>query len=149
MILTKKEREVLVKVKTTKTQARLILKRNQTVLDFLRKWWKTDTRFPVAKTWRLGCPHCQQARHKQVKGSICSRCNWHNVKEDSSVRTFCLDVTFGGICQRDIVDTLELAHDSITLFTDWIGTEEDYECVCRFLKGHIEWARGILRKGKP
>lgn len=119
------------RVRTTKRQARTILRRNRALLWALwdRRW---NTRVEI------GCPHCQ------VSHGVCYNCAWEAVDTHSMIG-ICLHQKFYGIC----------SYDQAVLYTDADGlvlpasSEPLNSRTQHFLIGHIEWARSVLEGTWP
>jgi len=138
-ILTEAELACLLEVKTTVKQARTVLKRNQLILKAL------EARENV--TIRIGCPHCMATRNKQ--GHVnCSRCAYAVARDegDTSSGTWCLGYSFGGYSGHD-VQGVELCTDSVFVNGDDLNPGQRENAMI-WTKGHIEWAREVIRRGE-
>jgi hypothetical protein len=86
-VLSKKELEALLVVKTTVKQARQIIKRNKTVLNWIKK-------HPYEfKSFYLGCPHCVQSYYAVFN---CSACEYTKAHNDIGSMP-CIKMKFGGL----------------------------------------------------
>jgi hypothetical protein len=130
MILTKAELACLLEVETTVAQAKKIIRRNQLALNALKARQN--------KLIKLGCPHCS---------GYCTGCAYEVGKEGSDrISTWCLEYSFGGLTAHDI-RVVELGEEDIEVFgANYPKTERDK--AERWLKGHIEWGREVIRRAE-
>ena len=160
-VLTDKERDLLRKVETTVEQATQIIKRNQTGLDFIKTLPFTTKEIEnyhlnnnndliVSRLIRLGCPHCDEK-------FSCEQCSWQIITGMNTSSFFpCCCAQFGGVNYSDIHNLedvrIELAWDSIKIEVLYIPKRikymkkyrEDIRLCKKFLKGHIEFAKGKI-----
>jgi hypothetical protein len=151
-VLTKTELSKLLKVKTSKEQARTIKRRNVGLLKFLNSLPTTLSEFnkydgPYEFSSKIGCPHCETFH--------CDTCSWkaydnRNEKGFKRVDYKCMDATFGGhnMTEKHGGVTVDYAEDSeyITVYEN--NNFEVYIVAlnrCKtFCQGHIEWANAII-----
>jgi len=173
-VLTKREKEQLKQIKTTKQEARKIRRRNVGLLDWLDNYVRQIEEADYAVNWvnrmfhsKHGCPHC-----KWDEG--CRNCAWytpHLSKKAPSTQScpdgegrFCLLQTFGGVSYSNLTQRysryilvcygadmeeiwLRLGEFDPTDKKDRSRFQHELLRVRKFLLGHIEWADLIL-KGK-
>lgn len=153
-ILSKEELKNLLKVKTNRAQARQILKRNKGILKFLEQLPVTQEEYDQYDgdglyDGHVGCPHCYSYQ--------CSNCSWQEFYEDRQAcigyRQACIYVPFGGIRYIDCEDISEIYlsyyQERESVRWDFTYNEEYPEELANlktFIKGHIEWAKEILKK---
>ena len=94
--LSKEERDVLRKVKTTPEQAEQIKRRNRPMLDIVRAWIdefdKGEIDLPSTYNGRVGCPHCINVNAE------CNRCAWKKATHKEPVwPEYCCFISFSGI----------------------------------------------------
>ena len=125
--------------------------------------WRSTTRDFFYRGVTIGCPHCVVDH--------CSKCSWQEYNSDvyglNYKATKCLYAKFYG---KTIVSLLDesiyfklyysikeaaFAFDYDSISTLEIGDKvialnrlkREVEDVCRFLLGHIEWAKLVIKKG--
>ena len=164
------ELELLKRVKTTKAQARRILKRNLGLLEALDKIPTNikDMKRALADgqtfDYRgdVGCPHCNSAYD-------CEGCAWQEAVEEPEegpvpppVDRACADAFFGGMSLYDLDEhyIVEINYRSgeeeliFYLEEDCEPDADDMKLArteisrCRkFLQGHVDWANYVLEQG--
>jgi len=161
-VLTKEELEILLKVETSVEFANQIIKRNQGLLDFLNTLpatkeeideWDDDCSFRHVE--HFGCPHC----HYEKGVFECEKCVWQKANPVSLEKFFCCAITFGGIT-HEFITSFEYVYLSYSADKEKIiGTVPDDELEyddyfqeledCKtFVKGHIEWAKEVIKRAK-
>lgn len=145
-VLFKKEIAELAQVKTTKTQARQIRRRNVALLKHLRSLkphlreiWDDTYDKEVEKEFYTGCPHCQINLDKG-----CLHCPWIN----ADIGRNCFDQKFGGVDLED-ADLVFYGNidEAINNYEDFMTPqrlESAYSRSQKFLLGHIQWADMII-----
>jgi hypothetical protein len=137
-ILTDAELACLLEVKTTVKQARTILKRNQLILKALEVGEHASI--------RIGCPHCMATRTKELRVN-CGTCAYSVAGPESGLGgTWCLGYSFGGFTGHDIIG-VELCTDSVEVFGGDLSSLQREKAII-WTKGHIEWAREVIRRGE-
>lgn len=142
--LTKEELEILLKVKTTPKEARQIIKRNKTVLNWIRK---NNGVNGVSRFWSISCPHCK--RDPKVSTFQCNQCAYGIVNPNNYMP--CTYMTFGGFHyqQLTICRTIQLGSSYIWYKPSHNTTPKDIHAINIWLQGHIEWAEEVIRLAKP
>jgi hypothetical protein len=140
-VLTAAELECLLEVPTTVRMAKTILRRNQAILKALGKDDSTNI--------KIGCPHCMKAGGNEDVTGECARCTYPVLGGESEYELRCLNYSFGGSTLRDF-EGISLQADSAYVCPSEIldiGEEEMAKAVA-WTKGHIEWAREVIRRGR-
>ena len=146
-VLKKREIEVLKQVKTTKKQAKQILRRNKPMLavieEAIKKYGKRKYKDdPIWDGYEgdIGCPHCTTGANLLHP---CNKCSW-NVPPELGLGPHapCLGAGFGGVSMNS---QLVVEYDSSGEFI-WFDacSKDDLKDARKFLKGHIEWAQMVL-----
>lgn len=140
-VLSTKELNALLKVKTTSAQARQIIRRNSIALEMLQNGpWPDEGEFTV----KVGCPHCNQS---------CRHCaypsNGGGIDEHGNLYMFgqCLHYKFGGVSYYNVNCIIDISRDFYLLHKADSRSRE-YKDAITWLKGHIEWAEAVLKRAK-
>ena len=142
--LSKEERDVLRKVKTTPEQAEQIKRRNRPMLDLVRSWiealtdnYAEEIDLPYSYSNNVGCPHCINVNAE------CNRCAWkHAGILLSPWGTYCCDVKFGGISCRQCFVMYGVDFEAMHYLDE--RSLVDFQRAEKFLAGHAEWANWVL-----
>lgn len=137
-VLTKAELACLLEVPTTVRMAKTILRRNQALLKLLLK--------RKEGTVKIGCPHCQKAGGTKIRVGDCERCDYPRLEGETLYETRCLNYSFGGITARD-VGVVDLRADAVLVEDDDYGNDHWNDSII-WAKGHIEWAREVIRRSR-
>lgn len=142
-VLTKEEKLVLKRVKTTKADARKILTRNTLLLKRLlsvRRKLKAARpqsfrallrRFAKTYVVEVGCPHCMK-----VKGVSCQKCAWGKGKQKD-----CLVAEFGGVTLGDLWIV------KYGTYSAWLSLDRMAFLYCEYRAGRREGlVRGFIRE---
>ena len=126
----------LLKMRTTKKEARLLVKRFTAVLEAM-----DDGEDAVHLDY--GCPHC--AYDYRGGGFVCDKCDYPKVfprlkDEERGIFITCARVPFCGVCLDDIRD-LRLWWSDCGLEEGWEAEEQEIRDFC---EGHLIWARAVL-----
>ena len=139
-VLTSAELALLLKIPTTVEQARKIKKRNELLLKALLAGVSGES---------SECPHCAEASlivGKDYADFSCGKCAW-NRDELSTVggMFFCVSerVRFGGVKYAEVYSHLWLNPGYAVIG----GNALDNPKVEPFIRGHIEWAEEVIRRG--
>jgi len=140
--LSKEEREVLRKVKTTPEQAEQIKRRNQPMLDLVRAWLEynranTDEQPATRHLGNIGCPHCINVNAE------CNRCAWKQATHKEPVwPEYCCFISFSGISYTQCLVKYGIYFERIECLDERSIT--DLRKAEKFLAGHVEWANWVL-----
>jgi len=138
-------------VETTIAQAEQIIRRNQGLLDELKRVEPELLQMTVPTDWEdwhykthAGCPHC---------GGKCDDCAWANYHTE-----WCSDAIFDGLTYAHTGAIAPLSVEYRAAFERlWVDCLEDCtvqdmrECIRdirKFLKAHVRWGKDIIRRHK-
>jgi hypothetical protein len=139
-VLSKEELRKLMLVPTTIAQARQIILRNTVMLEGLKNRINLNT--------QVGCPHC--SKDEDTNRFNCRTCAYQAYPINSNHQLIgpCCYAKFGGqsyLFGGRISFFIGLECDSEYIHADQKMSREDLCAVRRFLNGHIEWARAVIR----
>lgn len=136
-VLTKAELACLLQVPTTVPMAEMILKRNQAILKMLKSCKSGEVKH--------GCPHCLEAGGSSEILGDCRACKYPHVDGNPQGHR-CCDYSFGGVVFEDVSLIIDLHAHSVDVDMGHPNTESDTAEV--WVKGHIEWAREVIRRSR-
>lgn len=137
-VLTEAELACLLEVPTTVADAEMILKRNQRMLRLLKA--------RQAGRVEYGCPHCLAAGGNENILGNCDICKYPS--DTGPKRSRCCYYSFGGVSfdYNDVQRYINLrAHDA-SVYSP--RAHEDCDKAITWVKGHIEWAREVIRRAR-
>ena len=153
MVLTKTEQKMLLQIGGTKQMAEKLISRNKPMLKLTKAWLdfkRNKGKEPKTDEYEgtVGCPHCIEA---SVEDHFCDceNCRWSLIAKDCcSSSYYCLEMTFGGVNYQEqscveyekyceMIESLEEADD------------DELEDLSKFLQGHVEWGKLLLKQKSP
>ncbi len=153
MVLSKKELRALLKVPTTVEQAKQIKRRCEGLLEFMLKM-KDNWAAIRAKTYKgfttyegvIGCPHCEETpTHHRMRQ--CDKCAWVNYPNKSGGLA-CYSAKFGGITIEEVRCLRYWTKRESAFVNRLVNSPFSALLACiRFLRGYIEWAVAVIKKG--
>ena len=135
MVLSKKELAGLLRVKTTKREAKSIRRRFQWVLDRLKKPYDEER-----DRARFHCPHCKV----ELGHFCCGSCRYQAHPRARGLDCPCLSVPFGGVTTKALGMLTVILGNNIVILKPW-AWESKRARVVRWARGHVEWAEAVLR----
>ena len=148
-------------VATTVAQAKQIIRRNQGLLDELKRAEPELLKLEVPEAWRqestysttIGCPHCKAS-------DICQQCAWSKYEGCLDSDSLCSDADFDGLTFAEITTmaplyvSYDICNESLGVcYWDSCHVDDMADCIKyirRFLKAHVRWGKDVIkRKGKP
>ncbi len=133
------ELQRLLKVPCTVKQARQIKRRNKQLLAALEAGIKRqEGTYP---SFNVGCPHCSTNMN-------CTNCAWRSYPGRHVLR--CTDAKFYGTSLNNQVKMqyiIQFSSNKETLAYSLLDTDKAVNNAILFLKGHIEWANAVVKRG--
>jgi hypothetical protein len=148
-VLTKAELQCLLEIPTTVEDAQMILKRNQKILELLKKGKGGQV--------HVGCPHCINAGGSATGLGHCDVCKYPKPAVDipqlDSLGCRCVEYTFGEVALADLNHCIGLTAVNATVETpsslrSRYGFEYAAEKAITWTRGHIEWAQEVIRRAQ-
>ena len=133
-VLSKTELEALLTVPTTVEQAKQIVKRSRAALKLIRAGKEGIV--------RVGCPHCVAAGSTN-NNYRCGQCAYREAGKGEWFA--CVHFAFGGHKYSHVRGWVRLQATSLEVDLDGISMKSTPVV---WLKGHIEWAREVIRRAK-
>jgi len=147
MTLYPDELVLLLKLRTNRREANQIIDRNCWALAALEELWMKrddDTGSGTMENTSLGCPHCVYNDGAYGIQFMCHECRYKEISNPPRFMSPCVYVRFGGVCLEDL---LCISLTPYGIIVSCPKSRDDLESARVFLKGHIEWAHEVIRRG--
>ena len=59
----------------------------------------------------------------------------------------CMHANFCGLCLMDVDDIIDYTKHTVAVSLSNESTKEDVESAIAFVRGHIQWANAVIKKG--